>query len=183
MLCKATPDRMGFKPGKSCCITQISLLTHTLEKPLISQISKFTFGCKQSALSAAFGCGGFVCVFYHAWMFRDWVSTQQQACVSILSAVIQPSYRGRSSSMLSPLDCPCKEEPVVGFIWTHCYPQAGLCCCTINTFLDTSHACALVKEKVFKLRIRILEPLQWPLMELIIVYHASCYLANLVQLL
>lgn len=32
MLCKAAPDRMGFKPGKSCCITQISLLTHTLGK-------------------------------------------------------------------------------------------------------------------------------------------------------
>lgn len=34
-------------------------------------------------------------------MFRDWVSGQQQACVSILDAVIQPSYRGRSASVSS----------------------------------------------------------------------------------
>lgn len=64
MLCKAEPDRMGFKPGKSCCITQISLLTHTLEKPLISQISKFTLGCTQSAVSALFCCGFFFSFFF-----------------------------------------------------------------------------------------------------------------------
>lgn len=87
--------------------------------------------------------------------------------------------------MSSPLDNPCKEGPVMGFIWAHCYPQAELWCCTTNMCLDTQERVHL-QEKVFEFKMRILVPPRWPLLELVIVYYASGthgYLANLAQLL
>lgn len=53
MLSKAAADRMGLKLSKSCCITQNPLLTNTLEKSLISQISLFIKN-SHNATSATF---------------------------------------------------------------------------------------------------------------------------------